>query len=185
MPSKFATRIPRRSIAGLIWDRKGAAAVEFAAVLPVMAALWLGFISVSLIINNYVTLGAATAAAARQFAMDAPVYNGALTTSLTSTPYSDVQSQLLANAFLLKSFNSNTSLASTAGVTIASLCIYPLGSTCASGTTCNSDSTCTTALSTAQNSEVSLSTSYPCFVALPVLGLTGCSLNSTSTFVVQ
>jgi len=185
MPSITTTGIPCGSIAALISDRKGAAAVEFGSVLPLMALLWLGFISISLIINNYVTLGAATAAAARQFAMDAPVYNGALTTSLTSTPYSDVQSQLLANAYLLNSFNTNTGLASTAGVTIVSLCIYPLGSTCASGTTCNSDSTCTTALSTAQNSEVSLSTSYPCFVALPVLGLTGCSLNSTSTFVVQ
>ena len=166
-----------RRLAG---DELGSVLVETALIFPTLMLLTFGLVTLGFITNNYITLTSATSAAARQFALDAP----ASTTSLSTTPYTDLKNQLKTSAGLLATLNKNAAQASTGGIVLSSVCVYPASSTCG-GNTCNSDTTCSNLLANSQNGIVTVQTSYPCFVAIPLYGLTSCTLSAAATFVVQ
>ena len=129
-------------------DEAGGALVEATVFMPLFLLLSLGLVTLGFIANNYVTLNSATSLAVRQFAIDAPAPFAGSTVAMcgpsvcTSTPYTDLQNVLknpTYNGFLSNGLLSawNKTPAATGGITIASVCVYPAGSTCASkGTTC-------------------------------------------------
>ena len=166
-----------RRLAG---DELGSVLVETALIFPTLMLLTFGLVTLGFITNNYITLTSATSAAARQFALDAP----ASTTSLSTTPYTDLKNQLKTSAGLLATLNKNAAQASTGGIVVSSVCVYAASSTCG-GNTCNSDASCSNLLANSQNGIVTVQTSYPCFVAIPLYGLTSCTLSAAATFVVQ
>ena len=161
-------------------DELGSVLVETALIFPTLMLLTFGLITLGFITNNYISLTSATSAAARQFALDAPVS----TTSISTTPYTNLQSQLKASSGLLASLNKNAAQASTGGIVLSSVCVYSASSTCG-GNTCNSDASCSTLLANSQNDIVTVKTSFPCFVAIPLYGLNSCTLTAAATFVVQ
>ncbi len=177
---------PRR-FRDLAGDEAASSLVEVSLVTPFMLACLLGMVTISAITANYITLANATLAAARQFSVDAPAVVAGSAVSLSATPYSDLQSQLLSRAGLLKSLNTNANLSATGGIVIGSLCIYASSSTCNGGSNvCNSDSTCNTLLASAQDSVVALNTSYPCVAALSFLSLgANCTLHASAVVPVQ
>ncbi len=78
-------------------DELGSVLVETALIFPTLMLLTFGLITLGFITNNYISLTSATSAAARQFALDAPVS----TTSISTTPYTDLKTQLKTSAGLL------------------------------------------------------------------------------------
>jgi Flp pilus assembly protein TadG len=99
-------------------NQRGAAAVEFALVLPVLLALLFGTVQFGWLMNNYLALTNAASLGAHQLAAERGY----------TTPYTDTQQAILAATSALKS-----ALTITMSV---------------GGTTCTSDSTCATALGT-------------------------------------
>jgi Flp pilus assembly protein TadG len=116
-------------------DQHGAAAVEFALVLPILLALLFGTVQFGWLMNNYLALTNAASLGAHQLASERGY----------ATPYSDTQQTILASTSALKS-----ALTITMRV---------------GGTTCTSDSTCAAALGTsttapAAGTEASVSLGY-------------------------
>lgn len=161
-------------------DELGSVLVEATVIMPTMILLTFGLATLGFIVNDYVTLNWATSAAARMFALDAP----ASTTSLSTTPYSNLKAQLSSSAYLLSTLNTNASLNSTGGITVTAVCVYPASSSCGANT-CNSDATCNTLLANAQNDIVMVETSYPCFIAIQMFGFNSCTLTAAATFAIQ
>jgi Flp pilus assembly protein TadG len=177
-------------------DERGDVLVEMAVVMPMFMVLVFGLVTLGFIWNNYVTLTAAAAAGARQFAVEAPTLLGGVPQTLSTTPYTDLQNTLKKaqyNGFLSV---LNASPSASGGITITSVCLYPASSTCAlGGTTCAIASTtaaaantaCSAALAAAVTSKsvVTVSTSYPCFIAIPIYFVNACTLTASASAQVQ
>ena len=140
---------------GVRIDRKGAAALEFAFVLPALLLVILGIVQVGLTINNYEMLTGGTHAASRQFSLSRG----------SNTPYSNAKSALLNAAPNL----DQTQL--TQGIKLA-----------VNGKQCADDSACKTALASGQGQPGTVTASYPC--SLKFYGYDfapGCTLKSKVT----
>jgi TadE-like protein len=163
-------------------NESGSALVEAALITPMFLLLCLGLVDLGFLGSNYISLASATSLGVHQFALDtpAPARSGPAV-PVSSTPYSDLQSTLKANARLLSALNPVASLTSTGGITIQSVCVYPSGQTCASGgTTCNSDTSCGSALLGVSTGGIAtVTTSYPCFVAFKMFGFEACTLTAS------
>ena len=175
-------KLDHNQVFDFVADDTGSVLVETTVIFPMLATLTYGLVTLGFLMNTYVTLASATSAAARQFALDAPVAES----SLSATPYTDLEGQLSApaNNGLLEMLNPVVALQPTGGITITSVCVYPAGSGCG-GNTCNSDVSCATLLANAQNDVVTVQTTYPCFVAIPLFGLNSCTLAASATFAIQ
>ena len=130
-------------------DRAGAAMVEFAIVLPLLAIILLGIVQFGIFFYDYVQVENAAAIGLRQFLASR------LVTISGQGPYSSAQSAIQAATSL-----------PTSGLTIT----VSVG-----GTTCASDAACSTALASALATTgafsiaqtASVSVSYPCLTLLP------------------
>lgn len=125
-PLPFRRRTARRG-----WRHAGVAAVEFAIVLPFLAAAAVGLAQFGWLLANYVMLVNAASTGARYFA----------TQRGSSTPVSSTLSQAQASAAMLNA--GNLSMVTTVA-----------------GVQCTGDSACATALTAAQGGEVTVQLSY-------------------------
>jgi TadE-like protein len=168
-------------------NESGSALVEAALITPMFLLLCLGLVDLGFLGSNYISLASATSLGVRQFALDTPAPAASGPVPLSSTPYSDLQSTLKANAGLLSALNPIASLTSTGGIAIQSVCVYPSGQTCASGgTTCNSDTSCSSALLGVSTGGIAtVTTSYPCFVAFKMFGFEACTLTASVSVGLQ
>jgi Flp pilus assembly protein TadG len=139
-------------------DRAGAAMVEFAIVLPLLAIVLLGILQFGIFFYDYVQVEDATAIGERQF-LASRVLGQAGTTSpcpAAATPYSSTRTAI----------QQATNLP-TSEITIT----LSVG-----GTACTTDSGCCAALNTAYSTTgayataqtASVTVSYPCLTLLPV-----------------
>ncbi|MFM0209118.1 TadE/TadG family type IV pilus assembly protein [Paraburkholderia sediminicola] len=117
-------------------NQRGATAVEFALVLPILLALLFGTVQFGWLMNNYLALTNAASLGAHLLASERGY----------ATPYTDTQRAILA---------------STPALTSALTISMSVG-----GTSCTSDSTCASALGTSTQAptagtEASVSLGYP------------------------
>ncbi len=184
-----------RRIGRLGRDEDGNVLVESSVIMPMFLMLSVGLVSLGFLGHSYVALNFATTQAARQLALDSPAPSVNCTNglcSLSTTPYTDLGNALRSNSGLLGPLNSN-SASTTGGITISQVCVYPAGSTCSSTYQCTTDATCLSKLGSAVSANVnsgtqyvaSLTTTYPCFIALPMFGLSSCTLTANASFQVQ
>jgi len=153
-----------RWLCDLASDEAGNALLEFSVVAPLFLTLWLGLIELGFIFNNYTTLTDATDAGARQLAIER---------TISSTPYSDVKTQIQNYSGMLGAAESTTAnITTTMTICTSSGC-----------SACSADSTCLALLTNAQGYEATVNTSYPCFA--PFFTLTGCSLSARASNIVQ
>lgn len=134
-------------------DQAGMAMVEFAIVLPVLAAVLLGITQFGIIFYDYAIVENAAAVGERQFLMGRPLN----CPSTTGTPYSTAVSAIQTATGGLQSSQVTMALS-------------------VAGTACTTNASCSTALcnayfatgafSTAQTASVTVS--YPCLNLLPV-----------------
>lgn len=160
--------------------------VEASVVMPTFLLLCFGLVTLGFLANNYINLASATAAGANQLALDTPALFVGSPVTLSSTPYTDLQTTMKNNAGLLSTLNKTP--ASSGGITITSVCVYPSTTTCASGgTTCNSDATCSALLASdvTTGGIATVSTSYPCFIAIPIFFLKTCTLTASASAQLQ
>lgn len=176
-------------------DEDGNVLVESSVIMPMFLLLSLGLVSLGFLAHSYIALNFATTQAARQLALDSPAPSVNCTNglcSLSTTPYTDVGNALRSNSGLLGSLNSNNA-STTGGITISRVCVYPAGSTCSSTYQCTTDATCVSKLGSAVTANVnsgaqyiaSLTTTYPCFIAFPMFGFSGCTLTANASFQIQ
>lgn len=138
-------------------DRSGAAAVEFALVLPFLLTMLLGIIQFGITLNNYLELTNAVRTGARELAVG----------RTSTTPYTTATAAITSSAANL-----------TAGSISYTLSV--------NGTACNSDSSCKTALSTASLQPATVTATYPCsLTVMGVNFLPGCTLTSTTTDMIE
>jgi Flp pilus assembly protein TadG len=149
-------------------DRSGAAAVETALVMPVLALCMFAIYQGCLIMAQYLQLTSGVETAARTMANARGVSTFPTSTSCTvSGPYTATKCALLGLAPML----SSTTLTSNLVVKVA-------------GTACTTDAVCTTDLTNAgSGSTVTVSDTYSCnnFQVLQYKLLPGCTLNATTT----
>jgi Flp pilus assembly protein TadG len=148
----------RRPIA-VVADRGGAAAVEFALVLPALLVIILGILQFGLTLNNYLELTDAVRDADRNFSISRSV----------ATPFSSTKTELDASAANLNSTTLNTGF-----------------HVFVNGVECTSDSGCVTALSTAQGLAAKVNATYSCnLTVMNVNFAPGCTLTSSTTELVE
>jgi Flp pilus assembly protein TadG len=160
-PRVTALRRPARGWRRLGTDRKGVAALETAAVMPVLLLILLGIVYTGILFNNFIELNNAVRVATRVVASSRP------TTSGSGTPYSTALSTFEAAA-------PNLSLG-TSNFTVS-----------VNGTTCSADAACSTALYSAQGESAGVTGTYPCKLAF--MGYTfipSCSITTTTAEEVQ
>jgi len=148
------------------WDERGAVAVEFAMVLPVLSLILFGIIQFGVTLNNYIELANATAAGER-----------AISTAVGSTtPYGNTISAVDNAAPNLTSSKMTITITVSNGTTSGS-CTTDAGSECqklfppASAAPGNAPSTVTV--------------TYPCNLTFWTIKFSGCTLSSSSTEVIQ
>jgi Flp pilus assembly protein TadG len=147
----------KQRLRAFVDDLQGAAAVEFALLMPVLFMTLFGIIMVGLTFNNYIELTEGVRVGARALAIGRS----------TTTPYSSTMSAISSSAPSL-----------TAGSISSTVTI--------NGTACNSDSACSVAMASAQGKPVSLTASYPCdLTILGVNYAPGCTLSSTTTEMLE
>ena len=138
-------------------DQRGAAAVEFALVLPMLLFVLFGIIQFGLTLNNYLVLTDGVRAGAREFAISRS----------STTPYSSSKSAVTNSAANLTA----TSITITMRV---------------NGTACAPDAACVTALSTASGGAALVTATYPCNLrVLWVDFASGCTLSSQTTELIE
>jgi Flp pilus assembly protein TadG len=138
-------------------ERRGATAVEFALVLPLLLMILFGIVQFGITFNNYIQLTDAVRVGARNLAVS----------RTSSTPYSTTTSAITSSAPTL------TAASISPTVTI-------------NGTACTSDSTCKTAMSTAAGLPASVTATYPCnLVVMGVNYGPGCTLSATTTEMIE
>jgi Flp pilus assembly protein TadG len=154
----------RRRNDGILGE-KGAIAVEFALLLPVLLLVLLGAVQFGLTVSNYVMLTNAVSVGAMQFAISRS----------DTTPYTGTVSAIEAAAPTL----TKTTLA--AGITLS-----------VNGTACATDAACATALANAAPSggglqPAAVTATYPCGSQLTWYNFwtSTCKLTSTMTEGVQ
>jgi Flp pilus assembly protein TadG len=142
---------------GVLKDRAGASAVEFAFLVPVFLLLAVGTAKFGLALNSYIMLTEAAADGARQLALSRG----------STTPYTNAVSVVQSTA---------------TNLTVASLTI----TTSVNGTSCTSDTTCQTALNSASGQPAVVTATYPCdLVVVGVNFIPSCTLTSTTTEYVE
>jgi Flp pilus assembly protein TadG len=149
----------QRDLRGLLRDRSGAPAVEFALIAPLLLMLIMGIIQFSITLNNYIELTEAVRTGARNLAISRAM--------ASATPYTTTVADIDSSAGNLTAANIRLALA-------------------VNGTPCASDGACSSALSTAAGETATVSASYSC--NLVVMGfdfLPGCSLQSQTADLVE
>ena len=138
-------------------DDGGAAAVEFALLIPVLALLLLGTLQAGVTLNNYIELTDAVRSGARQLAVG----------RATSTPYTSTTGVIEAAATALTVADINiTTTVNSAG--------------------CASNSACATALSNAVGGTAAVTATYPCDMTIMGVDFApNCTLTSTTTDMVE
>jgi Flp pilus assembly protein TadG len=138
-------------------DEGGAAAIEFALLIPVLALLLLGTLQAGVTLNNYIELTDAVRSGARQLAIG----------RATSTPYTSATATITSAASALTSAN----ISITAAV---------------NGAACASNSACSTALSNGVGGTASVTATYPCDMTIMGVDFApNCTLRSTTTDLVE
>ena len=151
-----AQRIPR-SWLDVARERTGAAAVEFALVVPVFLMILMGMIQFGITINNYIELTNAVRVGGRQFAISRS----------NTTPWSTARTAVTSAAMNL-----------TAGSIAITLKV--------NGAACTSDATCQTALGAAAGGAASVSATYPCDLTIMGINyFPSCSLASQNTEFIE
>ncbi len=146
---------------GAVTEESGAAAVEFALMLPVLCLLMFGIIKLGLAFNNYIQLTNAAAAGSRQLSISRPS-----STPATTTPYTSTIAAITSAAPNL----SSTAL--TSGATLK-----------VSGASCSSDSSCN-ALLTDAGLVAQVSLTYSCDLNIFNL-IHSCGLAASASGLVQ
>jgi Flp pilus assembly protein TadG len=141
-------------------NEQGAAAVEFALILPVLVMLLFAIIKFGVAFENYVELANATRASARQLALSRG----------SSTPYS-----LIATASTGVFYQSAPDLP-TATITMT------VGT---ANTACSSDSACATALAPDQGQPATVTATYPCDLNIPLITSASCTLSATTKELIE
>jgi Flp pilus assembly protein TadG len=157
--SSIARRFVRRDVRGLLRDRSGAPAVEFALIAPLLLMMIMGIIQFSITLNNYIELTEAVRTGARNLAISRAM--------ASATPYTTTVADIGASAGNLTASSITTTMS-------------------VNGTACTSDSTCSTALSTAAGDTATVTATYPC--NLTVMGvnfLPSCTLQSQTADLVE
>jgi Flp pilus assembly protein TadG len=149
-------------------DVSGAAAVEFALIVPVLLLIMLGIFVFGIAFGNYIMVTNAADAGTLQLT----VSRG------DSTPYTDTVNAVYASAPALKTCPIASASARPTGLTI---------SLTVNGTACSSDSTCQTALTPASAGQAaSVKVSYPCsLIIMQTNYLPSCTLTANSTGRIQ
>lgn len=144
-------------------DERGATAVEFAFIAPILILLLLGAVQFGIVLKNWLTLTNAVNVGAMQFAISRS----------DTTPYTDTVSALEAAAPSL--------VAASLTITLS-----------VNGTACSTDATCSTALTSAAPSggtlqPAAVTATYPCASGLVFYNFwsSSCILSSTMTEGVQ
>jgi Flp pilus assembly protein TadG len=138
--------------------KRGAVAVEFAIVVPVLLVIMTGTALFGLTLNQYVMLTNAVATGAQLFS---------ISRGTTPTPYTSTVSAIEAAAPSLIPANLTITLS-------------------VNGTACTSDATCQTALSNAATNPATVSATYPCSLAMAFYNFwPGCTLASQVTEPIQ
>ena len=151
--------VRRNRLRALLDDRRGATAVEFGLLAPLLFLLLMGIVQFSITFNNYIELTEAVRTGGRNFSISR--------STASVTPYS----------------STVTAIQNSAGnLTAASITV----TTSVNGTACSTDSGCASALSTAAGQPSTVSATYPC--NLTVMGfnyLTSCTLSSQTSDLVE
>lgn len=147
------------SLRALLDDRRGATAVEFGLLAPLLFLLLMGIIQFSITFNNYIELTEAVRTGGRNFAISRA--------TASATPYSTTVSAIQSSA---------------ANLTAANITV----TTSVNGTACATDTACASDLSTAAGDPATVSATYPC--NLTVMGfnfLPSCTLSSQTSDLVE
>jgi Flp pilus assembly protein TadG len=138
--------------------KRGAVAVEFAIVVPVLLVILTGTAQFGLTLNQFVMLTNAVATGAQLFS---------ISRGITSTPYTSTVSAIEAAAPSLTPANLTITLS-------------------VNGTACTTDATCQTALSNAATDPAIVTATYPCSLAIAFYNFwPGCALQSQVTEAIQ
>ena len=151
--------VRRNRLRALLDDRRGATAVEFGLLAPVLFLLLMGIVQFSITFNNYIELTEAVRTGGRNFSISR--------STASVTPYS----------------STVTAIQTSAGnLTAASITV----TTSVNGAACSTDTGCASALSTAAGEPSTVSATYPC--NLTVMGfnyLPSCTLSSQTSELVE
>ena len=150
-------RISRRGLLRVSRDERGATAVEFGLIAPVLLLILAGIVDFGITLNNYLELTDAVRVGARQFAI----------AGSTTTPMSSATTALKAAA---------------ANLTPGSITItYKVNTTA-----CATDAACQAALTAAAGQSATVTATYPCSAPMGgITVLQGCTLTSTTTDMIE
>lgn len=138
-------------------DERGAAAVEFAFVGPVLIFLLFAIVQFGLTLNNYLQLTNGVRVAGRQFAIS----------RASSTPYTSTKTAMINSAPNLGAANITLTLQ-------------------VNGTACATDAACVTALATANGLPATVIATYPCNLNIVGVNFApGCKLTSQTTDLIE
>jgi Flp pilus assembly protein TadG len=139
-------------------DISGAAAIEFALVVPVFLLVVLGGFIFAIALGNYLSVSNAAYAGVSQLTL-----SRGLTTPYTTT---------------VSAINAAANNLITGSLTVA---------VSVNGTACSTDAACQTALSTASSKQASVTVSYPCSLGVMQYNFasSGCTLHSSVVGLVQ
>ena len=162
--TRVAASAALRKVFAAANDTRGAAAVEFALVLPVLLFSLAGIIQFGITLNNYLEVTDSARVGARTFAISRSI----------STPLTTTTAAVTANAANLTSGSITTTLQ-------------------VNGTTCTTDSACATALTAAPAGTASVQVQYPCLGSAgsayvfykTFIPTSGCTLTSTATDLIE
>jgi Flp pilus assembly protein TadG len=140
------------------FGERGAVAVEFAILVPVLLVIVTGIAQFGLTINQYVMLTNAVVTGAQLFS---------ISRGTTPTPYTSTVSAIEAAAPSLTPANLTITLS-------------------VNGAACTTDAACQTALSNAATNPATVTATYPCSLQIAVYNFwPGCTLQSQVTEPIQ
>ena len=138
---------------GILKDRRGVEAMEFALIGPVLLGLLFGMVQFGLTFSSFIMLNDSVRVGARVLAISRS----------SATPYTDATSALYAAAPTLTK--------ASIGLTLT-----------VNGGGCASDGACQTALSSAAGNAAAVSATYPCNLNIMGVNYwPGCTLTATTT----
>ena len=148
-------------------NERGAVAVEFALVLPVICLMLFAIIQFGITLNNYIELANAVTAGER-----------AISTSRGSTtPYNNTEDAIIANAPNLSWSQMTVTITVNNGTANGS---------CTTDTATKTVSACSSLFPTTAGADPSTVTiTYPCKLTFFTIKFTPCTLSSTSTEFIQ
>jgi len=138
-------------------DRTGAAAVEFALILPALLMILMGILEFGLTLNNYLALIDGVRSGDRAFAISRS----------SPTPFTSTTTAVTNSAASLTAASITTTLK-------------------VNGTTCASDAACSAALAAAPGGAAYVQATYPCnLTVMSVNFAPGCTLFSATTDLIE